>query len=639
MKRIGTSLLLFTLIGTTCNGLTLQNAIDQTFNANHEILSNKYHTEAQQKAYEEKKSGFLPSVDLTNDVQKSKRKNNYKDSTKDSIDINGDKATLSIEQLLYDGGKTASMVDEAQANYLGSVFDATDKSNDVVLKVIKSYLQLSSSMEIVSVLNYNKKAHNKGLDIASDNEQISGELLETKKVLSMITSLDDKIISNENQKEEAKNEFIKLTNIENIDSLCRPILDEKLVPKSLDEFLATVLANSPKIKEQEKNVEKQSEKIKQALSKFQPNLKLKLEGVRDKDIELVEKGTQDELIGKVVLNWNFYSGGGDDLGLQKERILLIKEKELLEKIKADEIEKVKNIYLNYENTKQRVENLKKTLAMDIDILRITHQQLADGTRTFFDELGAKSKVYDAQMNLTKQEYKLIENYFSLIIQNGRFSEYLQNGTKDSCLAKNVDDLAQNTVSKSVDKKAKKKNDDDLLQRSLGLEDNQSKDLKVKDTKPTKISKSNATLENDFEQLFKKDNIEYSVNNLSASMKFTPDLFTVKAVNKSDKDISTLDAMLDNIVELISSHDGTIEDIKIELHTALDNNSIIENQKLSQRRADKVKKYLLEKISKSNVESNSINISTIGKGSDELVFKNGVEDKTASTRIVVKLLKK
>ena len=66
---------------------------------------------------------------------------------------------------------------------------------------------------------------------------------------------------------------------------------------------------------------------------------------------------------------------------------------------------------------------------------------------------------------------------------------------------------------------------------------------------------------------------------------------------------------------------------------------IENQKLSQRRADKVKRYLLEKISKNSINSKEINITTIGKGSDELLFKDGVEDKEASTRIVIKLVKK
>ena len=189
------------------------------------------------------------------------------------------------------------------------------------------------------------------------------------------------------------------------------------------------------------------------------------------------------------------------------------------------------------------------------------------------------------------------------------------------------------------KKGKKKSDDDLLLRSLGSDDSSSKDLKVSDSKPTKTKTSTNSLESDFSDLFKKAGIEYNENNLSTTMKFTPDLFTVKAVNQSDKDISKLDAMLDNLIELISMHNGKIGDIEIELHTALDNNSVIENEKLSQRRAEKVKKYLASKISKSDISSNAINITTIGKGSSELILKNGVEDKDASTRIVIKLLKK
>ena len=95
------------------------------------------------------------------------------------------------------------MVGEAESNYWSSIYDANYKNGEVVLKVAKSYLQLASATEAETILNYNKKAHARGLDIASNNEQISGELLETKKVHSMITTLDDKIITNENQKDEA----------------------------------------------------------------------------------------------------------------------------------------------------------------------------------------------------------------------------------------------------------------------------------------------------------------------------------------------------------------------------------------------------------------------------------------------------
>lgn len=638
MKKIGTSFLLFALIGTNCSALTLQNAIEETFSVDHGILSNKYNTQAQEKAYEEKKSSYYPSIDLSNDTQRSNRKNDYKDSATDKTNIDGNKAVLSVEQLLYDGGKTTSIVNEAESNYWSSVYDANAKNNEVILKVIKSYLQLSSFSEIESVLNYNKKAHNTALSIANNNEQISGELLETKKVLSMVSTLEDKIISNTNQKDESKNEFTKHTKIEKIDFLCRPTINESLVPKTLDEFLAVVLANNPKIKEQEKNLQKQSEKINQVLSRYQPNLKLKVEGIHDNDIELAEKGTQQEVVGKVVLNWNFYSGGGDDLSLQKEKLLQIKEKEILEKLKVDEIEKVKNIYSNYFSTKDRIANLKKTLAMDIDILRITNQQLEDGTRTFFDVLNAKSKLYDTQMNLIKQEHKFIENYFSLILEMGHLSDFIQNSSKDSCLSKAVEDLSIDKKGSNTQKPSKNKSEEDLLQKSIGglVDNDSSANTGKKITQLKKESKN--SFESDFEELFKKSALEYNVNDLSSSMKFTPDLFTVKAINQSDKDVETLDALLNNLVELISMHNGAISDIEIELHTSLDS-SAIENQKLSQRRAEKVKKYLLEKISKNNINSKSINISTIGKGSEELILKNGVEDKESSKRIVVKLLKK
>ena len=121
MKKITLSTLAIASIISFSNGLTLKESVDATLSSNAEIISNQYNTEASKQDIDIEKSAYKPKVDLSATLRKEDRVRDYSDNRADDhirSDIDGYITTLSAEQLLYDGGKTFSKIDEKNMHIL-----------------------------------------------------------------------------------------------------------------------------------------------------------------------------------------------------------------------------------------------------------------------------------------------------------------------------------------------------------------------------------------------------------------------------------------------------------------------------------------------------------------------------------------
>lgn len=627
MKKLSVVCAFSLAVVSSAYGLTLKESVNQTISKNHEIISNNYDIQAKDKAVDLEKTSYYPRVDLSSSLESSKTKDELKNSTTASEweNVNGHRSVLSAEQLLYDGGKTSSKIDEKQFNYESSSFNRDYSNDNVVLNVVKTYLKLSELNELNQVNEFNFEAYKSSLDISKKQEEISGELLDSKKVLSLFSSFNDKKMIQSNEYKNVTSEFLKLTNLDSVDFVCRTSFDESIIPNTFDAYVQNVLANNLRIQEQERIIKEQATRIDQELAGYLPDLKLRLEGAYDKDIELDGNGTQKDLTAKILLNWNFYSGGATKIGSERERILFFKERETLEKIKSDVIEEAKKAYENYVSNKSRLDNMKENLEVELAILDITTKQLEDGTKTFLDELIAKNKVYETQSNIIKLEHTLAGDYYELLNISGGLSKAILNSNDSNCSITKLDDItgAQNVQA-----------NDDLLSSSLMLNESPA------------MAESNGDLTDEFEMLFETSGIFFNKEDLSVIIPVSAKSFTIPGINYNDSFKNKLDLIAKNYANLLKKYGNEIRGIMIESHTSSEFRAAknVEEAKqgnlaLSQRRSIKTKDYLLSQLVKNGFDSRSKAVVATGFGSNNLIFNdNGKEDVNSSRRVVIRLVK-
>ena len=633
------TLLASLLITSTLTATTLKDTVTQTVLTNSEIIANQLKIKSSQKEIDIEKSEYYPSLDFDTSFEKSQTKDKTDEETGPWVEEDGYIATLSATQLLYNGGKTSSKIKEKEYNYSSSSFKLNQKNEDIVFKIIKAYNDLVMFEELDQLMKYNNIAHANALEIAYNKEEISGEALETLKTQALITTQNDKKFEHNVKIQKAKALYLKLTSIQSEDNMCRPVINEEILPKTLKEIIELAVQSNYEIQEQKEIIKKQKQKVLQNNSNFKPTVELNLDASYDKDLELDEDGVQKKLSGTVDLKWNFYSGGKDSLTSSKERITLNEEKKQLEKITNDVIEKVTNLFNKYNNTITRIDNFNKSIKTNQEILNITKSQLEDGTKTFLDMLSSKSKIINAQTNKIKQEFILINTYYELLKELSMVTKTVINSKDQVCQNTTVTNLIKDEI--SDDKEL-----DILLEETVESNTESADSIVVAEVSDDEIAEE--TIEDKLSKAFTNDKVVFDKENLSITLLITSESFNNKMVNPYDKFKYLLDSFSPKLINIISNNQKDIKSVNIESHTSSEHRKYSDiakkfqaNKGLSQRRANKVKQYFIKNAIKNNVDIPwyENNINAIGKSSQEAIINNGIEDKEASRRIIIKIIKR
>lgn len=658
MKRFYIGSVIVASLLHTVNAESLKDVVKQSVSTNSEIQSNELKTKASKEEITKEEAGNYPTVDLDLFLEKSQTKDDLKSGvTKPWENTDGYRATLTVEQLLYDGDKTDSRIKEKEHNYLSSKYRTSKKNEDVTLEMTKAYISLAKLNEFEQLLMYGEKAHQRSLEIAYKAEEISGDVLETKKTLSLINTQNDKRYAHEIDYKKAVSQFKKLTSKDTPKILCRPVIDEKLIPSTLEDAVKLAIQNNYKIKEQLENVKKQSTRISQENANYMPTVKLKFDASRDNDIELVETGDQTELNGKLTVKWNFYSGGRDESGVQKEKITLAEENKNLQLATEEVVERVSILYETYSRIQTRIKNFKVAIDLNKEILSLTRKQLEDGTKTFMDELNAQTKLIDSQNNLIKQEFDLYDTYYELLNQFSILGSYISQNENQKCENMKVEDLTAEINKNLADPiktlleeaPSKKTFIEEVPVNKAAQQAMVVEELPIaKDEVKSKIETPKNDLDtNDFAKIFEGSKLKLNEKDMTLSLLITNNSFTTQEVNPKDKLQKDLDSFSVKLLKYVSENKNKFKEIVIDSYTSSEftNREKVEdqyqaNKALSQRRANKIRGYFMKKAFEEKIDSALVlkKFNAVGHGSDSLIYdNNGKENKNASRRIVFKFI--
>ncbi len=410
-KLIISSILLSSLEATT-----LKESVEQVIRSNSEIIAEHFNKKAYYYDIQSEKSAYLPTIDFTSNIKKeniSEDKTNSTVATPDTK-IMGWNAKVNLEQILYDGDKTAYNIIKATTKYHNIKHLSNKKIEDLVLDTINTYNELASYQELISMDKFKIKVHKKYLVMAKEKEEISGEILDTFLVNSKIKSIIDHFLEQEVSQQKAFAQYKKLTNKDLSDNICRPIINKSIIPINIEDAIEKTIKNNSEILAQEERIKEQYLKINSLNSNYKPTVKLNMSVEQDNDIKLEDNGQTDTYNLSLQANWNIYNGGKDDLSVQKEKIILLEQKKILDTLTADITSKIKGSYYTYKKLEKRIENIKEYILDNKAIVNIYNEQLKDGTKTFLDLLNSETELFRTKILLINTEFLLLDEYYQLL---------------------------------------------------------------------------------------------------------------------------------------------------------------------------------------------------------------------------------
>jgi adhesin transport system outer membrane protein len=416
MKKILLTTLSMNLLATTLFATSVRDVVVRTLDSNSDILSEKFNKEAYKKYVDEEKGDYYPTLDLDSYLEKSTTRYNRDDEPNDPSTASKDgwNSALKLEQVLYDGGTTPSEVEGFRHRYNSNKFRSDRRVSEITRTSIDSYINLVKYQELMNSSENNIKVHDSYLIIAQDKEKISGEILESYQVNSKKHSVTDTFLSQKLEKTAAYNKFVEFTNQEITGNICRPIINENLIPKTMQIAIEEAVQNNTKILEAIEDIKEQRENIVQANAANLPSLKFQWQKSWDDDLSEEENGREDIDRLRLILSWNLYEGGKTKISKDREKLFLFEKQKILDNVTNEVIQEVKTSYTNYFDLKIKIENMKKFVDDNKNIKDVYLKQLEDGTRTFIDILNAEAEYFRSDIDRIEQEFELYSIYYDLL---------------------------------------------------------------------------------------------------------------------------------------------------------------------------------------------------------------------------------
>ena len=432
MNKYIMSIAVSSILTSALYATSIKDVVEQTIGANPDILSERFNKDAYKKYVDEEKGDYYPTIDFSGYLENSKTKYDLDDDSKEDGTKNGWNNSLTIEQILYDGGRTPSEVEEYRHKYYGNNYRSTQRVEEIIRGAIDSYMDLLMYQELMNLSENNLKLHDDYLVMAKDKESISGEILESYQVNSKKHYITDRYLEQKQLENEALNTYMRYTQTPTDGRICRPEINEALVPDTLDKAIKVANLRNFDILEQIESVKEQRENIIQAKANYLPTLRFQWKSTWDNDLEYDENGRYDIHSARLLLDWNLFEGGKTFHATQREKLFLKEQQKVLDNVVNEVREEVSTAYSAYNISKQRLSNLRKYVVDNRNIRDVYLKQLQDGTRTFIDILDAESDLYNSQVDALNQEMDVYAKYFDLLQKMGILSESIIKSKDQEC---------------------------------------------------------------------------------------------------------------------------------------------------------------------------------------------------------------
>jgi len=430
--KLWASVICVTMLSVNIEATSLRDSVDATVNINPDVMAENFKRKAHKINVDIQEGDYYPTIDFTGYIEASETKYNLDDNSKQDGDKDGWNTSLKIEQMLYDGGKTPNEVELYKNRYKNVKFTSEDKVEKLVLDTVNKYTALVLSQELISLDKFKVKVHKKYLKLAEKKEEISGEILDRYEVDSKIKSIQDDIIKEELYQQKNRSGYTRLTGIELDGNICRPIINDSLIPLTLEETIDLAMKENREINAQDSLIKEHESKVLVEGARYKPDLKLQLQGEWDDDLAEPENGRRDIYRARLISNWNLYNGGKDKLSKERERIFLLEQRKILDAIKDDVSDSVRNSYDSYIKIQDRLENLKSFIEDNKKIVEIYNQQLVDGSRTFIDVLNAETELFRTRLLYVETEFSLYDEYYNILYNLNMLSDSILSEENQVC---------------------------------------------------------------------------------------------------------------------------------------------------------------------------------------------------------------
>jgi len=391
---------------------SLPSIIENVLDTNPIVKERLYYYEVTKSEIGIAKSGYYPSVDLESSI--GRKTTGRVDNNISSETYNVFQNSLKLKQNIFNGFYTNETVKYQKMRTLSASYSYLSKVNDIALKVVNAYIQVQQEKALLenSKLNVKhndttykrvQKAYKAGLSTFSEVSKIHASLSLAKSNLML----------QQNKLLVAKHRFRKVVGKEISPEALEKLPSNLILPETQKKAEDYALEYSPTILAGKYNIQGAKALYQQSKSAFYPKVDLELsQNYNENYNEFI--GVDDRTQGLVVLSYNLYNGGADEIKRVQSLSKIDQEVSLTNDLKREVVLNVQLAWSSYELALNQLPFLKEYQRESQKTLTLHNNEYQLGKRSLLDLITAENDLKRANDEIIYASYGLIQAKYSIM---------------------------------------------------------------------------------------------------------------------------------------------------------------------------------------------------------------------------------
>jgi adhesin transport system outer membrane protein len=377
--------------------MSMKDAVVQALRTNPEINEAIANRQAIEFELEQGRGLYRPRVDVEGSIGGEIRDDS---TTRDNDDEDHlflrRQASVVVRQTLFDGFGIDAEVERQASRVDGASLRVRERSEFIALAVIREYLEIARLQRVIAINRQNIGYHNKILgEISRGASEGSLSIADRQQAQERVFAAKAALIEFDEELRAAQVVFIRLVG-KDIGEVGKRIDIKGKGSKSLEEALKNARVHHPSIKFAKADIDAAAAQVKAAESKFMPKVSLEGRGSLGEDLGGV-RGTDNDLQGNLVVNWNIYNGGIDAANKQEQIRHVDEAYHHLHKITREVEEGVRLSWNRRTQQSRRLKELLRELSAT-DQLQVSYtEQFKIGERSLLDLLDNQNTRFSLQI--------------------------------------------------------------------------------------------------------------------------------------------------------------------------------------------------------------------------------------------------
>lgn len=381
----------------------LKSSIARSVETSPEVRAEWYEFLSVEQAQRSARGGYYPSLDL--EMQYGRETSETPTSAENTY--NPDNSSLVMTQMLFDGFATKNEVNRQGYLKLASYYGFRQASESIALEVVQAYTDLLRYRQLTNLAKENFLQHQlinrdiedrvtSGLGRRVDQEQSAGRLaLAESNLLTEMTNLHDVTVR-----------FHRLVGAYPASYLEPLAIKDGFVPEDRLVALQQAFNHSPEILAAVERVRASRSELKGKNAPMLPRFDLRLRQQLDHDTDGIE-GRYDERAVELVMTYNLYRGGSDSASKRESYHRLDQARQVKEQACRNVRQTLAIAYNDVAAQMEQVGYLTRNREAIGRAREAYRKQFDIGQRTLLDLLDSENEFFEVRRSLVNAEYDVL----------------------------------------------------------------------------------------------------------------------------------------------------------------------------------------------------------------------------------------